>query len=262
MKRESSGMGWIIIPSDIDRDEYIKGVYSTGYCMMITDHNHPVREVALPYHIIREVEFPAAAAERGSLVSWMSVPKTQQLVIVGILQAPGKSSPYKERTGVEEQKNKSTRVARVMSADDKSYTISVTSGEEDEGGFAVKIQGPEKTTSISFNLDGKASIKSDDTLDIFSENEINIKVGSKEAEISTLQISKAGVLTYADRYGNDFTINPLGFHVKNKNEDLKTLIIDLLKMYMMTKTIDGKPLDPTSMQAAVDLIRRFSTLIN
>lgn len=261
-KRASSGMGWVIIPSDIDREDYIKGVYSTGYCMIITDNNHPVREVALPDHIIHSIRFPASPEERGSLVAWVSIPKTQQLVVVGVLQEPAKSSPYRERMDVVERRNKVAKVTRVISADDKSYTISVSSTEQDAGGFGIKIQGPEKTTSISFNLDGTASIKSDDALNIFAENTITVKMGSKEDEISTLTVSKEGTLTYLDRYQNDLQINEQGFHIENSNESLITLFQDLLQMYMQTKTIDNKPLHPDSMQAAVDLMKRFPTLFN
>tara|TARA_R110000772_G_C13310332_1_gene440682 strand:- start:76765 stop:77664 length:900 start_codon:yes stop_codon:yes gene_type:complete len=277
--RPSSGTGWIIIPVDIDRGEYIRKVYETGYCMIVTDANYPLREVAIPKHIIRELLFPLQTGDRGSLVSWVSTPKYDQVIIFGILQEPAGSSPYREGSLVDELDSSDTRVSRVMSIKDKSYTVSIISDEQDKGGFGVKVQGGDKTTSISFNLDGTADIKSDDILNIFSENEFNIKIASKEDEISTLKLTKAGILTYVDRYanemtikdggfvwadaaGNDFTINSTGYHMKNNSESLITLMIDLLKMYMQTTVIDGKPLSPTSMNEALDLIRRFSTLIN
>jgi hypothetical protein len=277
--RPSSGTGWIIIPVDIDRSEYIRKVYETGYCMILTDANYPLREVAIPKHIIRELIFPVRAEDRGSLISWVSTPKYDQVIIFGILQEPAGSSPYREGSLVDELDSDDTRVSRVMSIKDKSYTVSIISDEQDKGGFGVKVQGGDKTTSISFNLDGSADIKSDDILNIFAENELNIKIASKEDEISTLALTKAGILTYVDRYenemtikdggfvwadaaGNDFTINEAGFHIKNSSEDLRQLIIDLLKMYIQTKTIDQKPLSPDSILTATDLIRRFSTLIN
>ena len=294
--RPPSGMGWLIIPSDLDREEYVRRVYETGYCMIITDHNHPLREVAIPEHILRNLKFPATPDDRGSLVSWVAVPKTEQVVMIGILQPPGSSSPYKEGTLVEEIDSTDTRVSRLMSIKDKSYNIAITSDEGDQGGFSVKVQGPERTTSMTFNLDGTASIKSDQSLEIFAEEEMKLQMASKEDEISTLTLSKEGVLAYLDRYGNDlkitedgytyqdefgnrltitegsyqftddagndFDMNTAGFHLENNFESFITLMNDTLKMYMQTKTIDGKVLDPASVLTAVDLIRRFNTLFN
>ena len=295
-KRPSTGIGWIIIPSDIDREEYIRRVYSTGYCMIISDFNDPIRDVAVPEHLIRNIKFPVLAEERGSLVSWMSIAKSDQVILMGILQAPAGSSPYKEGTTIDEVDSADTRISKVLSIKDKSYTISIISDESGEGGFEVKAQGGDKTTSMAFNIDGTASIKSDDKLTIFAENEITVKMASKEDEISTLSMTKEGVLAYLDRYGNslqigengwtyedefgnrqtigegsfqmtddfgnDFDMNAGGFHLENEMENFITLMNDTLKMYMQTKTIDGKVLDPLSIQTAVDLIRRFNTLFN
>ena len=260
--RPPAGIGWVIVPSDMDREEYIRRVYNTGYCMVISDFNDPIRDVAVPEHLIRSIKFPVVLGERGSLVSWISIPKSDQVILMGILQEPAESSPYEEGTLIDQVGNSDARVVRAMSTKDKSYTIAVTSDERGEGGVEMKTTGAGKTASITLNLDGTSHIKADDKLTIFAENELNIKISSKEGEVSTLTLTNDGVLKYLDRYKNDLTISEGGFHIANTEENLIKLINDLLKMYMQTKTIDGKVLDPASINEAVDLIRRFNTLIN
>lgn len=49
--------------------------------------------------------------------------------------------------------------------------------------------------------------------------------------------------------------------VKNGQVSLKALLQDILLMYMKTQTIDGKPLNPSSIKKATDLIKNLNKLL-
>ena len=49
--RHPIGVGYIIIPHDVDRDDYIKYVYQTGECMVITNTGEVIKDAKIPDHV-------------------------------------------------------------------------------------------------------------------------------------------------------------------------------------------------------------------
>jgi hypothetical protein len=263
--RNHSGVGHIIIPSDIEREDYIKIVNSTGRCNIVTTYDDPVRNVIIPVHILRDLKFPDRAGQRGgSLLYWNSIPNTNQIIITAIIPEEDQINQQKEGQLIEKRSYKNYTQSDTTSSLDNTRVISIKDEEGDSGEIIIQVAGSEKKSVIVINAKGEMKISNDRLFSVFCEDELSIKIGSKQDEISILKLSRDGVLEYSDKFENKLEIKENGISIisskkvsiKNSDETAVKLIRDILTMYMKTKTIDGKPLDPTSMDNAIELIER------
>lgn len=200
------GFAYAITPNDIDRDEYLREFYRTGLCMIITDFNEPIRKVKVPNDLIADIKFPHEAGEYGSMLSWNSIPNTNQVVVTGIYLKPGEFYPYKENVYVEEryvQGDEGNATISVTSdLNIKSRIVSLTNDDGSEGLISFIAKSELGTSKFNLYCDGTALLELDDKIDLIVENEINIQIGTSEEDISTLKITKDGTLEYIDKFDN------------------------------------------------------------
>lgn len=269
IKRISSGIGHIILPNDMDRSEYINSVKMTGRAMIVTTFNSPITNVIVPKHILQEIVFPLSYKERGSCVYWNTVPVLNQVILEGIILQEDDIVPASEHEFIEIKEFERFSISELKNTTEGVYITSVKNESGNTGKLVLRAMGNEKLSSVSVDCNGVVSIDTHEG--VFNvEESLQIFLGSKEGEKSSLTISKEGVVSYTDRYGNDLIVDEEGVRVKMKSgklgisndaEVLRTLVQDVLKMYIDTKTIDGKVLDPSSTTTATNLIIRFNKLL-
>lgn len=73
---------------------------------------------------------------------------------------------------------------------------------------------------------------------------------------------KNDILNIVTSEGLTLKLNGSIISIKNNEESLFKLILDTLKMYMKTKSADGMPMDAASIQSALEMMERYSKLIN
>jgi len=203
--RDAVGFAYLILPSDIDRVEYIQGVNKTGFGMFITNHNDVLSEVAIPSHILRELVFPEEAGVYGDCFSYITQPKTNQVVITGKMMKPGQSYASKENVHTAGYEVLKGSISATQNMIDLLNIGLVNNGEGEEGGHLIKSQGASSTSSISILCDGTVSVEADNHINVESGSTLTIEVGTED-DINTLNIDSNGVLTYIDRFDNELRL--------------------------------------------------------
>jgi len=232
--RPPIGVGHIIIPPNIDRDDYIKYAYQTGEVMIITNTGEVIKDAKIPHHIVREIIFPKESIERGSLIYWNNVPLLNQVIVSGILYSPGQMYPYSEDTKVRGYIQKDIDNEWIESWDSPSCRLlwDVYANEggtlDEEQGISLKARSPKYISEMKLSVSGIAEIYGDSLSTLKSEDKVKIQVGSRESdtetEITKLEIDRSGILSYLDRYGNT-----IGIDGNNGSMNLsieKTIVMD------------------------------------
>lgn len=217
IERYSNGTGFIIIPNDVERSDYIKFSYQAGEVILITPTGEIIKDVKIPKHVIHDLVYPQEAGERGSLVSWMNIPIINQVVVTGALFSPGEMYPYDEASKVrsydyienENSIDESWNVKDALAILDIYFSGEIDS--ETNSGFEVRARSSRRQSRIKASVDGVATLYGDETAHVFSEEMIKLQVGSQETEndteISTLTIDRSGMVEYLDRYENSIVID-------------------------------------------------------
>ncbi len=222
--RPSSGFGNIIIPSDVDRGEYVNYSYRTGTCMIVTSFNDVYKGVRVPKHVLESITFPDNSGEYGSLVSWVNTPKINQVTLTGILVSPkeiyqyGENSFGRNRNVEDNTFGESLRVSK----DSVNYSMGISNSFSNDGGMAFSAIGFEgNVSSLDLNLDGTSTLYSDQLTDIRSYDEVNITVGTDDDENkSLLSIKNTGILEYTDFNGNFLKIEEGKITLESKDGEI------------------------------------------
>ena len=208
--RDAVGFGYVIIPNDIDRDTYIKSVYFTGYCMIVTQFNEVIRNVVVPDHVIQEIDFPAIPDEYGSLISWTNQPKTNQVVIVGKLRPPGGSELYQEHTyrSIRSLNDGKAHIqmSDIRNLNTRSWVLSLMNDKETIGQMVFKASSGDKSSSLALKANGDVDLNSDNDANVQIENQIQVNIGSTPDKISTLTLNQDGSMVYEDYNQNKIEV--------------------------------------------------------
>lgn len=200
------GFGYIIIPNDVDRDTYIRNVYSTGYCMIVTHFNEVIKDVLIPTQLIQELSFPRLSNQYGSLVSVSNVSSSNQVVIRSIHLKPGQYHRYKENVYSSIRENDEFKMSSIKNLRTGVWIMSHVNEDGSDGGIVLRSSCEDSSSSIKINADGTFKISADNEIEIYAEKSLNISIGSEEEEVSILTIDQEGSLSYTDKYDNKISI--------------------------------------------------------
>lgn len=211
MDRYPIGSGYVIIPSDVNREDYIKFAYQTGRVIIVEDFGNIIKDVLVPIHIIRDIVFPTSPNQRGSLVSWHNIPVTNQVIVTGVLLKPGEMYPYTETEKVE---NIGDPITISSNTSNPSHVISVVNPNgnivDDSSRVKLSVTSEEGNAYVQSDSRAISKVYGEKMAEIDSEDALRLNVGSQEGEVSRLEINKDGSFNYTDRNGNFIRISTEG----------------------------------------------------
>lgn len=82
---KNAGEGRIIIPSNTEREDYIRRCYDTGRVSLFTYGAGIIRQVSVCKHCWNDIVFPETYEEYGSAVLYVKIPNREEYVVHGIL---------------------------------------------------------------------------------------------------------------------------------------------------------------------------------
>ena len=229
------GIGYIYIPSDVERQKFISTCYNITKVSFVTEdgqiyHNVPIDKVA-----IKEVIFPSDDRKLGSPIVWMNIPFKDSPVVIGVYNALDEFQKLEEdqfalekitSTGMVKISGKGKTGELFIYVNNFSSTgntldlqddqlESLPSRQQIEGGkIFIDVQNDGGTAEVNLNVKGKINIVTEDTTYIKNANEFLLEVRDEELDPNngltnvTTKISfKNGILDFKivtlDDQGNE-----------------------------------------------------------
>lgn len=203
--RKSSGFGYIVIPNDVERDEYIRYVYKSGSCMIVTDFNEVIKGVRIPKHLMSELIFPQDPSQYGQLISWVNTPVINQVTLYGILIAPDEvyvQNEYTKERGYSENGKSFSEVVS-LSKDIPNYILTLRNEIDNEGELTIATSSDDGTNYLKLKLDGTMESYADVSNSMKAYETVIIETGTEADENkSTLTVKNDGTFEYIDFNGN------------------------------------------------------------
>lgn len=221
MERYSSGTGYLIIPSDVNRDDYIKLAYQTGRVILVEDFGNIIKDALVPVHVLKELVFPTTSNQRGSLVSWQNIPVRNQVIVTGILLKSGEMYPYTENEKVDDIGDD---VSVAVDTSTPSYTVSVTDSTDnittDASRIRHSVNSNEGGAYVQIDSRAVSKVYGENMAEMDSETTVRLNVGSEMDAIGGLEIRSDGSFNYTDRNGNYIRVNTEG-EITIQGSDIK-----------------------------------------
>lgn len=200
-----SGVGYIVVPDDDTREEYINNCYHN--CTVTIDGGYGysfIENVPIPVDILQKIKFPVKSDEVGSRVYWVRENTFNRPVIVGILNdldSPNGMTLGQNRY-VQEVDNKVVEI--FMDANTSTMNISIT-GDEDNPSKINILSNTNKDSEINVVSNGKVTINSKNLIvEAFKDAVFSLKKNDSK-ELLRIE-SNDTQLHLSDQFDNEITI--------------------------------------------------------
>lgn len=168
--RNSSGVGYVIIPYGVNRDEYVKTCYRTGTVSIVSENGFDVvHRVLVGKLTIQLIDFPQKTKELGSGVIWVNMPNQEEPVVVDVLYKQNEILDINEGS-LTLEKSDSQGGTKITVFKTGNLVITTTSERENQASVDIRSIGKGDT--------GKVNITTNDKINLIAKNEVSVKAPS------------------------------------------------------------------------------------
>jgi len=158
-ERFNCGIGFIAIPSDIDREVYIRSCYKQNRVSIKTRDGGFINRVPVGKNCINLIEFPLTFKDSGSPVVWVNEPNHNQPIIIEVLNKDEEYFDLVEHQSRFIRKYKNNLV-EIVSSPKNSY-IGITVDSEDDSEIYLNVYNKNKTGKLNITVQGDVNISTE-----------------------------------------------------------------------------------------------------
>lgn len=181
LDNQSVGFARVIVPSGVDRDQYVSDCYRTGR-IDLYDENQGIflKQCFVTNEVLENIQFPRNAGDIGDPVVWVCQPKMlNHPMVIGTFPHGERMRLGTDQTHEVHKEWDKGYVDVTADAKDGSLNI-VVHGQEKSGGVVrVSVLGDEKSV-LEVKSDGVVSVESGKELRVFSYEKMNIQLENPE----------------------------------------------------------------------------------
>lgn len=218
-----SGIGFVIVPIEVDRDEYIKNCYSTSRVTIAGGHFYGVLpDVLVDKRVLQEIRFPTNVDDDlfGSPVFWVMNDYSQCPIITSIFNEDGEFFELKEAQArvYKEYRDKSVNV--VYDAKNAMYSVILAGDSDTPANYNIKVISKNKGSKINIYTDNEVNIEAEKSLTAITGDEVRVTIYKDDETSAELGYKINDGLTYKDEFSNEIQANNDGVRIKS-DKDIK-----------------------------------------
>lgn len=184
--RDSISIWRVYLPTDMDRETYVKSCYLSGRVSLINENGEFQHRVKVGKLELQAIDFPSDKKSYGSEVACISAPYSGRLYIVSVYSSSTEFNDQEENQYRFFKTNGGFSELRVSG--DGKIIMSVDS-ESDASEVSVNITSKNKAGKLKLNVNGDILIQNEGNTSLTSSNNVNAKVTDGEIE-SSVDIKK------------------------------------------------------------------------
>jgi len=258
--RNSAGIGYVVIPPDIDRTKYIDESLKSGKLSLLLEDGGVVENCIVSKNILNDIEFPKDYNNLGSMVAWVNKPKQNTPIIVSVLQKANEVNDLSENQMVFRRNMGSNSAEVSLFGKLGSVLINAKGSTGKSGRIDIVCENTDNTAQVNLIVKGNVKVKTSDTIVLETNNSFEVKVD----EFNKIRLEKNNGFLLEDSFGNEILSQEKGFSIRNKNANLKNIINDLLDL--LTQSIVQTPsgvgtFDPQTIKKIAEVKSQFNSLM-
>ena len=206
--RLSAGIGYVVIPSDVDRQLYIDQCFRTGTIMMYTEEQEVIRDVSVDEDTIQQIQFPETIDDLGSAIAWLLLPLKKQPIVTALILKNDETLDIIEHQR-RLRKQTDTGLAEISLRGDKGLIGVIVDGETpDSGQLNITVSNRSNNAQLNINIKGKAKIVASDSIELKAGREFVVIIDDPfiDDAITTIKYTKEQGFEYSDEFGNQIFV--------------------------------------------------------
>lgn len=216
-KRDSAGVGFVIIPSNVDKDKYIEYCFRSSTVSIMLENGGVLDNVLITNNALNEIEFPDSFDTKGTQLIWINQPRKNQPIAIGSISHTNEFVNFNKNKSALRRATKN--FVSEISVDAQKGTVIITSNSSVEGGGDIYIlsTNKNKTSKCVINISGDLNITSTN-LNIINTKKfsLTIKDELKDDLQTNITYEKGSGLKYVDEFENEVYLNADNIQLKPK----------------------------------------------
>lgn len=196
---DTSGLGYVIIPFDVEREEYISTCYSRErVCLLMEQGGNMVKDCYISKSALKDIYFPNPSSvdkvQTGSAVIWVADSFNNKPVVVAVISKEDETdllSQYKFR-----QRKDFEKKSVIVDGDAKEGILNISVFDsEDFGVINVKVSGS-KTAQLNLRSEGEVNVLGSEKVGVesTSKTQINIKNSQNGEVLSSVEVNGQDII--------------------------------------------------------------------
>lgn len=217
----NAGVGYVIIPAYLNRDEYIENCYRTQTVTIQGGYGYSeFGQVKVTQAAMQEIKFPTDAEggdKFGSAVVWIKDSNTQSPIIVATIRRQEDYYVLGEHTRRIAVAMPNGSSVEILATGDGSLSISVTGSAASAAQIAVKVSSPNADSQLAVDCDNEVFVNAGKRVQITTPGVIEARfVDDQMEEKTVIRYEPTKGLKYKDEFDNEITAQDGRINVTSK----------------------------------------------
>lgn len=198
----SGGVGYLVVPEEIDRVQYIEDCYRTQTVSINAGEGYGYfNAVRCPQNVLENLKFPTEN-NRGTPVLWIKDGMSHLPVIVGWLRKEGDYYALGENQWRTSRGNDKRNVEVFIDGNTSTLQINVLGDEEEPANVQIKLSSQNKDSVFNLSSDNEVQLTGVNKTTLNSCKEIQMLVKEEGEEKFQMKYTLKEGFLYEDEFGN------------------------------------------------------------
>ena len=241
-----SGVGFIVVPNDDKREDYINDCYRTMSVTINGGYGYGyISNVKILGDVLQQIKFPLKSTERGTPVFWVRENFTNRPIIVGVIPEGNYTNLLTEGQGRYVQQMGERVVEIFEDATNGVLNISVVSDLEHPANVRIKASSGTTKSVLEVESDGIVRVSGNQVESVARQDFKMVLKNAVDDELVTITGDKKGV-EYIDQFKTNVKLSKESVDVNTEidvNVEAKNSTINVISKEINLKTDDKLNLD-------------------
>ena len=202
----SAGVGFVVIPSEVDRVQYINDCYRTNTLTINGGKGYGYFSgVHADINVMQNIHFPTDEENRGTPVVWVKDAISQLPVIVGVLRKQNEYYSLNENQWRLKRGTETRNVEIFVDGTTAGLDITVLGDKDEPANIDIKLTSENKDSVLNVVSDNEINITGERAVNVTSNQKATLKVTEKGEDKMSLSYELGKGLKYKDEFENEIT---------------------------------------------------------
>nr|DAI70552.1 MAG TPA: hypothetical protein [Caudoviricetes sp.] len=202
----SAGVGFVVVPSEVDRVQYINDCYRTNTLTINGGKGYGYFSgVHADINVMQNIKFPTDEENRGTPVVWVKDAVSQLPVIVAVLRKQGEYYSLNENQFRLKRGTETRNVEIFIDGSTSALDITILGDKEEPANIDVKLSSENADSILTVSCDNEINIIGEKAVNVTTNKKATLKVTEKGEDKMSLSYELGVGLKYKDEFENEVT---------------------------------------------------------
>ena len=190
----SAGVGFVVVPSEVDRVQYINDCYRTNTLTINGGKGYGYFSgVHADINVMQNIKFPTDEENRGTPVVWVKDAVSQLPVIVAVLRKQSEhyyldENQYRLKRGTETR-----NVEIFVDGNTAGLDITVLGDKDEPANIDIKLSSENADSVLNVSCDNEINIIGNKSVNVVSNSDVKVSIKDKGDVLTFIEAKKEQV---------------------------------------------------------------------